>query len=271
MSVQIRAIGFLAGLAGDLVISTPAIREFKRIYPEAHLTIATGPQCKHMRALLAGMPEINEFHAWKTYKDWPAKADKNFLNKQKFDMVFNPFPQHTRPDWYNAWHYTHETALMLGLPAPTDCQCKLGYQPKPAVGNEKLVTLSMFSSGTQFSKTLRLEQLAELAVKIREKGFIPVQIGSNDLKIAGYEWRGDLTMPQAVDLMASSHRHITVDTSFSWIASAYQLPVIGLYGRNYSNMLPHRIVSHNPINPRAIYLNREKVQDIGVNEIVSHL
>lgn len=270
MTKPIRAIGFLAGLAGDLVISSPAIREFKQVFPNSHLTFAIGSRYAHMAELFRGLPYIDDFHIWETYDNWPTQGDKDYLAAANYDFVFNPFPHHTRSDWYNLFHYTQETSMMQGLPCPVDCQCELGYVPEKR-DCSNVVTLSLFASGSQLSKTLTEEQREELAAKIRERGLIPVQIGSNDLRIKGCEWGGDRSITQATDLLVNSHCHITIDTSFAWIASAYKKRTIGLYGVNYADMRLDRIVSHNPVNPNATYLNRQKVSDINVDEIINLL
>lgn len=269
MSAQIRAIGFLAGQVGDLVMSTVALRQFKRQFPDSHLIFAIGKKYGHVAPLFDGVPDIDEIHVWETYDGWPAPEDKAFISERKPDVLFYPFPQHTRHDWYNHLHYTEETVMMLGLERPTDSlQCDLTPLPKLA-RSSSIVTLSMFASGSQLSKTLSMEKLTDLVARLKREGLVPVQIGSADTPIEGAERFGQRPIKDAAHLMTTARFHITIDTAFSWVASAYSVPTIGLYGVNYADMPLGRVGSHNPVNPNGIYLNRQSVSDISVDEIMN--
>lgn len=268
MSGPIKAIGFLAGQVGDLVMTTVALRQFKRQFPDSHLTFAIGKKYGHVAPLFRGISGVDDIHVWEAYDGWPAPEDKAFVNERKPDILFHPFPQHTRYDWYNHLHYIEETAMMLGLDRPADAlQCDLAPLYKSSRGS--IVTLSMFASGTQLSKTLSMDKLVDLVSRLKREGFTPVQIGSADTPIKGAEQFVGKTIMDPVILMNSARFHITVDTAFSWIASAYSIPTIGLYGANYADMPVDRICSHNPVNPNAIYLNRRSVSEITVDEIMT--
>lgn len=264
---MIKAIGFLQGQIGDSVICSVAARQFKAQCPDSHLTFALGPRYGHAIDLFKGLPGVDALHVWEGQDNWPTPVDYEFA--KGFDHVFNPLAQHTSPDWYNHLHYVEETALMLGLQKPTNLQCALGYVPKVVPGGERRITLSLFASGNQLKKTMRLDDMRDLVAHLIWRGFSCVQIGSTDLPIEGAAQAQAGSIYDAIDLLTSSRLHITIDTAFSWIASAYQHPVVGLYGVTYPDMPPTRIVSHNPVNPNATYLNRPSVKDITVEEIMA--
>ena len=267
---MIKACGFVAGLAGDSVMMTVVAQEFKRKFPYSHLTFALGNRYGHLRDLFIGNPDIDAYHTWETYDNWPTAGDQKFLDEQKFDAVFNPFPSHTRPDWYNFFHYTQESCLMFGLPCPQYGQCKLGYKPKKANGETKYVALSLFASGQQHEKSLTMPQKVALVAAIKRLGYESIQLGSNDDQIEGAS-KPKLSITGAVDCLVGSVAHISIDTSFAWIGSAYSKNMVGLYGINYGDMTIDRVSSHNPINANAIYINKPRVQDISIEEIIESL
>lgn len=264
---MIKAIGFLVGQVGDLVMCSVAARQFKKQYPNSHLTLAIGKKYAHVADLFRNMPDTDALHIWDSYDNWPSQVDRDFVLGGNFDMVFNPLPPHSRPDWYNHYHYVEETCLMFGLQLPSYLQCALAERP-PVEKNSRYVTLSLFASGNQLKKTIRLDDMDELASGLINKGYIPIQVGSSDLIIKGAQQAQNLSICEAVDLMRSSMLHISIDTAFAWIASAYQLPMVGLYGATYPDMPSTRVHSHNPVNPNAIYINRASVKDITVDEIL---
>lgn len=266
---MIKAIIGLSGQVGDLVMASVAVRQFKAQYPDSHVTFAMGAKYAHVKDLFAGLPGVDAVHAWNGHDNWPSLVDIAFVQAGGFNHVQHPFPQHTRPDWYNHLHYVEETCRMLGIATPIDLQCALGYIPKVVPGGANRITLSLFASGNQLKKTMRLDDMRDLVANLIWRGFTPVQIGSSDLPIEGAQQAQAGSIYDAIDLITSSRLHITIDTAFSWIASAYQHPVVGLYGVTYPDMPPTRIVSHNPVNPNATYLNRPSVKDITVEEILA--
>lgn len=261
-----KAIGFLGERAGDAVMCSVAARQFKAQFPDAHLTFALSKHFGHLIDLFKGLPYIDATHVWDSTGDWPNKTDEAFING--FDVVFDAYPRHTRFDWYNHLHYVEETCLMLGLDKPADLRCELGYSPRPVAGLEKAITTSLFASGNQPYKTLHPANMARLMAGLRSLGYEVIQVGSTDLPIAGAtNQAGDIFA--AIDTINSAALHLTIDTAFSWISSTYARPLVGLYGRNYPDMVPGRQVSHNPVNPNATYLNAERVDGIDIDRIIS--
>jgi len=266
---MIKAIGFLGQQVGDLVMCSVAVRQFKKQYPVSHLTFSISQKYGHVNKLFEGLAGVDAVHIWQGDGRWPTKEDISFLEEGKFDIAFNAFPEHTHPAWYNHLHYIEETCLMLGLQKPTNLQCSLGYVPKKLPNLDKTITLSLFASGNQLKKTIRPDDMDKLVAAITEKyGYKCVQIGSSDAPIAGAYQAQASSIYDAIDILTSSRLHITIDTAFSWIASAYKHPTVGLYGITYPDMPQTRIVSHNPVNPNAIYINKPSVKDVEVEEIL---
>lgn len=262
--------GLLRERLGDLIMCTAAARQLKVQQPDCHLTFCVGKRVGHTLDLFRGLPYIDAFHVWDSDDNWPVQSDLDYIKQEGFDHVCNASAPHTRFDWYNHYHYVEETCYMMGLKKPTGLKCELGYKPKLLPGLDKTITTSMFASGNQPYKTLSPEKMEALFRAITDMGYRVMQVGSTDPYIpCGINASTSLT--GAVDLICSSRLHLTIDTAFSWISSAYDRPLVGLYGRNYPDMVPGRQVSHNPINPNALYLNTEKVDNLPVELIIERL
>jgi ADP-heptose:LPS heptosyltransferase len=263
----------LAGQVGDIAMATVAARQAKAQWPDSHITFAVGLRYRHVAdQLVTGLPFIDAIHCWSGYDNWPDENDIDHISTAKYDLFCPPFPEHTSDSWYNHMHYIHETCMMLGLPAPVDTQITLGYQSTVVRRSENTITLSLYSLGHQEHKTLDRALVIQLCRWIKDRGLTPLLVGGGDPEIPGAELIGPkLTLQQAVDRIVAAKAHVTVDTALSWIASAYQVPTVGLYAINYPDMSLPRVVSHNPTNPHAIYLNKESITQHSLAEITATL
>lgn len=267
-----RVIGMLHGLVGDTVIQTPALRSFRALNPDVEFTFAVGKRFKHVVPLFQGLKYIDKFHVWESDDNWPSAEDISYLKRENYDFVFNPRPNHTRYDWYNHKHYVEETCDMLGVYFDGNYQCELGYVPKKVdLCGKKIVTTSLFASGSQLSKSPKIEVLEELFWHLTNMGYTVIQLGKNDPIIQDAQNWGFMSLTECVDWMNGASFHITGDVGISWVASAYKIPTIGLYGLNYPDMKEGRQVSHNPFNPNAVYINKNHVWDISVDDILNDL
>lgn len=259
----------LMGWVGDLVNCTVAVRSFKAQNPDSHITFAVGKRFAHTLVLFQGLPYIDNFHVWDSDDHWPTQSDLVFIRENKFDRVFNPLSPHTRPDWYNHFHMTEETCRMLNMPFDGNLQCELGlFRGQEFPVDKKLITMSLWASGNQESKSPKIEVIEKLSQELGKNGCKLVQVGRGDRIIKGVENLGsNLSLVDGVRLIKSSVLHISIDCGWGWIASAYRRPVVGMFGLNYPDMRPGRQVSHNPFNPNATYINKNSVKDVGFDEL----
>lgn len=255
---------------GDLVMCSVAARAFKEQYPDSHLTFAACSSYKNILPLFKEHPYIDALHVWDSYEDWPRQSDIDFLTREKFDIVFHPFAQHTRPDWYNYYHYAEETCMMLGLAPPKDLQCYLNPTKYYSVLDKKLICLSLFPSrGANQVKAYPMDKCIELVAELNKKGYRCVQLGGRfETPIQGAEIYEESTFEDGAHLLLSCMLHISTDTSWAWISSAYSCPMIGLYTRDYPDISLERVISHNPVNSYATYINRNSMKDVDVDEIL---
>jgi ADP-heptose:LPS heptosyltransferase len=268
--MKTKVVGFNAGLMGDIVMNTVVARSLKASNPDVHLTMAVGKPYAGIIDLLRGLTFVDSYHVWSTYDKWPMDEDREYISKNKFDYLFNPFPQHSRSDWYNHFHYVEEVCNMNRVKFDGNFQCELGYRPINWHKDSKYVTLSLFASGNQPEKSPSKEVIQDLCKRLLAEGYLPIQVGYNDPVIEGAR-NARYSLTETMNLIKGGAFHISVDCGLGWCASAYKFPVIGLYGVNYSDMPLERVVSHNPCNPNAQYINAQNVSDITVDVIIEQI
>ena len=264
-----KAIGFLGGQFGDLVIMTVCCRAFKRAYPDGHLTFAVAAKYRDILPLFFNHPLIDDFHVWEGYDTaWPTAADKEYTQWRGYDMVCNAIAQHTRPDWYNHHHYAEEACLRFGLSPPVDLSYELAPWTKPFEDCQRVVTLSLFpSGGQQMHKTMPVTECEKLCAELKSKGYTPIQLGGRlEVKLEN-AIAPDLSILEAATLMRSSRLHITADTAFSSVAAAYKHPTLGFYGLGYPNMTT--CTSHLPPNVNATYIKDRDPKTVTSEDLLS--
>ncbi len=264
-----KILGFNHGLNGDAVMSTIACRVIKELYPKSELTFALSKSYSKILELFKHHPHIDKFHIWDGNDSGLTTIDADYINDGNFDMVFDPFPKHHNPDWYNYFHYGNEVLRMHNLPMTHDLQCHLNPYFGKSQEYHNWVSISAFpSKSTNLSKTLSLDKWALIVRFINKLGYNCIQLGGEfDLQIhgakrptKGFGW---LSAAQA---LYSSKLHISTDSAFGWIGSAYQHNTVGLYGCNYPDMV--NPWSHLPVNPNARYLWKRDINDIPLELIL---
>lgn len=265
---QIKAIGFLKQAMGDLVMQTIPLRAFKEKYPDSYFIFGIDEKYKAIEPLFYNHPWINEIHIWKGINnDWPNNEDAEYINNEKFNVVFNAMGLHTRPDWYLHYHYGQEFCFMANLSPPEDISCYLVKWFELIPNCDKIITLSMFPQFDKGQKkSLSIEKLEKLCINIKKLGYQPLQLGGKfEPKLENAE-RPEFTMLEATKYLCSSKLHITADTSFSWIASAYKHKTLGIYTNNLPFMTDSW--SHRPINENAKYMHRNNLEELQIEEII---
>ena len=266
-----KAIGFLKQCMGDLVNQTVPLRAFKQVYPDSHFVFGIDQKYKSIEPLFKNHPWISETHIWDGIdNNWPNNEDNKYIQEQKFDLVFNAMADHTRPDWFNFYHYGAEFSMMAGLVPPTDLSPYLNRWFDLYDNCNKVITLSMFPSFDQGQKkSLSIDKLEDLCINIKKLGYSPIQIGSTfERKLENAE-RPELTILQAAQLLCSSKLHLTADCFYAWLSSAYRRPTIGVYTNNLPTMT--NSWSHRPINPEAFYFHRNNLLDLTSEEIIDKI
>jgi len=259
---MLKAIGFAGGQYGDAVMSTVACRAFKQTYPNSHLTFALSEKYKKILPLFKDHPDIDTYYLWQGYDDWPTERDLLFLKNNKYNIIYSPVPEHIDFDWYNKRHHCEERVLMYGLKPPEDLSCYLN----PWFGKDdqfkNYISISAFPSyGVAFERTIGLSFWNDLILNINKMGYKCIQLGGEyDIQIENAE-KPNLSILETAKILYSSKLHITVDTSWAWIGSAYKQNTVGIYGYHYKNQSNY---PNCPVNENAKYILTKNLSDISL-------
>lgn len=256
-----KAIGFNAGQFGDLAMNLAACREFKRLHPNSHLTIGIGNRYAECAPLFDWQIDIDGVHIWDSYNGWPSPKDSEYIKSQKFNKVFNAMPQHLDPHWFERRHQVEEVCHMHGLPTPETTKLHLNRWFDLLDGLSGYVAVAGFTSFGN-AKSIPADKLERMISCIKELGFETLQIGGNDEpNIKGISDRFYGNYFDSVKVTLSCKALVAADTGMSWFVSAYDFPVLGLYGWSF---YPDCLTSKNwqPVNPKAIYLESDHVSNI---------
>lgn len=261
-----KAIGFLGGCYGDLIMCYKAVQSFRTRYPNVHLTFAIGDRYKEIEPLFFKQPGIDDVHIWDSYdKDWPSQKDIDYLQLQNFDMIFNSMARHKDDFWYLHRHQTQEVCHMMGLPILEDTKINLHrWFNLDASFRDCVCIAGITSFGSK--KSLSIKKLMAIANFVRDCGYHPIQLcAPQDPRIPGVE-RYTGTYFEAMRGMLSSKLLVAADTGSNWVASGYNHPVVGVYGYEF---YPGATTSKNwqAKNNNAIYLENNHAENVPDEEI----
>lgn len=258
---MIKAIGFNQGQIGDLVINLIACRAFKENYPDSHLTFGINEKYKTALPIFKNNILIDDFKIWENYDDWPSKSDKNFLQENKFDFIFNPMPKHRYDDWYLRCHHTEAVCLMHGLTPPKDLQINLNKWFSLDEKYKNCVAITSFSSAGAI-RDIPKNFTNKIINYIHSLGLETIQLGlKNHPRLnTTYEPLGGEIF-EDVKIALSCKFLLTADTGMNWILSGYQAKVLSLYScLSYPVYAP--LINRAPRNPNAIYLENYNIENI---------
>ncbi len=260
-----KAIGFNAGQYGDLAMNMVAVRQFKTMYPDSDFTLGIGNKYADCQPVFERSPLISRIHIWDSYDKWPSPKDKEFLDTQKFDKVFEAMPHHKEHDWYLKRHQTQEVCHMHGLPIPDDTQIELPPIKTTPVSKDFIAIAGFTSFGA--AKSLPPETLRTICSLLKKIGYDTLQLAVRGEPDIGASYRVEASYILAVSYMLSCKALLCADTGMCWMASGFKHPVVGLYGYSF---YPGATTSANwqPTNPNAIYLESKHVRGIAVDSII---
>ncbi len=259
-----KVIGFNAGQYGDLAMNMVAVREFVTNNPDCDFTFAIGDKYKDCADVFRNSPLINRVHIWDSYNQWPSDKDKEFLDKSKFDKVFDAMPRHKESDWYLRRHQTQEVCHMHGLPIPSNTQIELPHIKTEVRKN--LITIAGFTSFGS-AKSIPVETLKTVCIDLKKLGYSSLQLAVKDEPDISATYRVEVSYMTAIQYMLSSRALICADTGMCWMASGHKHPVVGVYGYSF---YPGATTSKNwqPTNPNAFYLEEKHASEIDAESII---
>lgn len=265
-----RAIGFHAGLRGDLIMGTVCARSFKEQHPDSHLTLAVGPQFKDLLPLFHDS-QYDSTHVWSTYEGCPGSRDVEYLRAACYDIVFHPMPQHRDQQWWTLRHQYAETCHMVGLPIPSDICPKLTRWFSPAGGfHNRVVAFAPFGgNGGVNDKQLSVAQAQAIVDWLTDHDWTVLHLGApTEPQLDGAKW-----MPgsyfDSVRNMLSCRALIHCDTGMGHVAGAYNHPSLGLYAyRYFGREWAHQI---RPIHSNHVAVEASTMAEIELDTITKAL
>lgn len=264
----VKAIGFNQGQYGDLCMNIIAAKSFKTYFPDSELYFGINKKYESIKEIFYNNPLIQKIHIWDKYDGWPSQTDLEFIESEKFDYVFHAMAYHPEDDWYLNRHQTEEVCYMHGLKSPENLQITLNKYFTTGK-NHKHIAVNLFAETRGHDKIPSIQKSKQICDLLIKMGYIPVQIGLPDQpQICEKRFVG--TFFDTIKFVLSCDFLLTVDSAISWIASGYSFPVLGLYSYNYYSGAS---TSKNwqPINPNALYLEENIVENINLNSIESSI
>lgn len=261
-----KAIGFNQGQIGDLAMNLIACRAFKERYPESHLVFGINKKYESCAPIFLNNKLIDEIKIWENYDNWPSDADRNFILENKFDIVFNPMPQHQDEMWYMNEHHTSAVCKMHGLHTPDNLQIELNPWFNHNEQYKNFVAFTTFSSAGKV-RDIPKDVSNKIINYLHEIGFKTIQLG-----LASHD-KLNTTLPALggsifddVKIAKSCRLVVTADTGMNWIMSGYKSKVLGLYSsKSYPHLAP--LENRTPINPNAKYLQADYIENIDFEQI----
>ena len=119
--------------------------------------------------------------------------------------------------------------------------------------------------GLNNEKCLSLNKSQEIIKLLKNHGHDKIlQIGEKNHPTLEGVIKLNTNFLDSIKNMLACKMLITVDTSIAWISSAYKFPTLGLYSNQF---YADRISVIQPINPNAIYLSEDNVNNISLDNI----
>lgn len=263
-----KAIGFLGGQFGDAITTIAAQKIFCEDFPDYDFTFALSEKYAGIMPLFEHQPHIKTRHLWQGYDGlWPTEKDKTFLKDSHYDIVFNPMQGVGDGNWMNRIHQVELCCERYGLRRPQTPKVSLHRFFEKNESYKGCVAVSLFPNGGDGLKNLGAGKVQEVCDFLIKLGHKVIQIGgAMEPDIQGAH-KLNLSYFESVKVMCSCDFLVTGDTGMSWVASAYDIPVVGCYAYGYHSGAASS-KNWQPINPRAIYLERYDAKDIPIQEIL---
>lgn len=263
-----RYCGFNPLRYGDLFINLAACRILKQLDPGSHLTFVINGNYRAAAPFFLDQPDIDKIHITSRVFDGFDDTDWEWVKTQKFNHVFNPMQDHLDMWWFHR-NQSLECAHMHGLSIPASETGKLSLNRWFNLNEDfkEWVAIQAFAGSydSQNKKQLSPARAQEIVDVLVNKGYRVLQLGLE----SEYKLNQTVRIPNnyfdMIRDMLSCRLLITTDSGTSWAASCYDLPTLGLYSHEYYSK--EYVKNIQPINPNAIYLDEENVNQISMESI----
>jgi hypothetical protein len=267
-------LGGLHGRLGDQFIQIPFVDFIKKRYNCNNYTANVNQQfASVIPALQLFSPKINNYYVSQEYENFPGPIDKLYLEKSQFNIVLNPMARHPSDTWFadnGGVHQTAEVFRMFGFNSnPNGYQIELEIPKTLKIEKyPKHIAFAPFAGSYSWGndKMLNMENSTKLVTMLNSCGYKVLQIGSPaEPKIPGSIKLNTDYLNSVINILGCD-LFLTTDTGMSWCMSGFKFPTLGLYSHNYYTK--NYIKNIFPINPNAIYISENNVNEILIENII---
>lgn len=203
------------GALGDVLATTPTIKELRQKFPEAHLRYVTS---QHSTSILKYNPDVDEV------VESSGQAD--------LKINFN-YPMHEGyPDTPMTKHLSHYFADCAGVELPKDWKpvLQLGFGDLVKLEHKKPVITFAVRTGWSRYKEWPLDRWVELIKKF--PGYQFIQLGAaGEAEIEGAQYMcGKLSLRESFSVLQQSALFIGLDSVFNHAAAALGVPAVIMFG-----------------------------------------
>jgi len=276
----------ILGQYGDIIMFTAVIKQIKTIIPNSEITFAISKKYGDMKPLLERDPLINKVFVTEKYFEklnhgsfFQRKKRIRLFNKgvyfdlrgedekkeqAKHDIVFETRPQHKDLKWFERTHQVNQLGLDIGINLK-DNQTRLfplsKIPPKFKIKSKEYIVIHT-KSGAKHKGWNKINELKKILKN--EKLFIVQNEKTTILELA--------------TIIKNSKLFIGIDSMPIWIASSFDIPIIGLYGSlqygvstkyiypKTKKIIPLQVIGHpNKIKTSEI-INAIKKLEIKLND-----
>lgn len=255
------AMGFLGGRFGDLILLEPTIRAFLAQNPDFNLVLLAYKKYADVLNFYERYSDrIIGFYKDEYYNRLPKEEEaREFMRLKNIDLLFSPMPAHKDPQWPLYRHQTIECGDMFDIKVE-DPKIRLPLPPH-VPENKKSVAISLFPNNGEGVKALSPQKIGKIIAYVKQKGYSALQLNGPDEPVLEGAAQTNTSFYRAGTAMLGCKMLITGDTAMSWLASAFDFPVLGLYSISYYPFCDTS-KNWNPINKNAVYLEAPKAEDI---------
>lgn len=267
-----KGLGFNQGQIGDLAMQVVLCKQFKKIFPNSHMTLGINKKYETCKDIFKENEYIDDIKIWDGYDDFPTQSDKEFLQQhaKEYTHIFHPMASHIDPQWYTKIHHIQAFSNNHGLGKIDDLKIELKQWFDLEVKYKNCVAITAFSSAGNV-RDIPKDFANKIIDYIHSLGLETIQLGLKDHERLNttYEPIGGTIMEDVI-VALSCKMLLTTDTGMNWIMSGYNQNVLGLYS-NYSYPISAPLYNRTPINPNALYLEADYVKNINFDMIKGYI
>jgi hypothetical protein len=258
----------IGGQYGDIIMGEPSLRKLIKLHPSAEFVFGCSSRYGDVMPLFYDYHhQIIEYKIWDSYPLRQGRfspSDQEYIASMRFDKMYSDAPKHTSQTWALRHHQVAEHGLMLGIEVDS-CDIKLEKHFN-VERRQKTVAISLFPASCKAEPrtvgTVRVKQIVNF---IRGLGYEVLHLnGPNEPDVDGAV-KMNLKYSDSAIAMLGTDLLVTADTGMSWVASAYNHPVVGLYGFGYWKYC--NTATWKPINPEALYVESRYAKNIPLQDV----